>query len=77
MSANQQVKILADYIMMEIPGAPSGDDGGAGDTAIRLLKQYRRGFTEIMSELGVPGEGYPMPAANAYEIAKRELGEME
>ena len=35
-----QINLLADYIMAEIPGEPSADEG-AGDTAIRLLKKYR------------------------------------
>lgn len=40
MSAKQQIRVLADYIMAEIPGEPSRSEG-AGDTAVRLLKQYR------------------------------------
>ena len=31
---------------------------------------------EIMHELGVPQLGYPMPVANAYEVAKRTLEEV-
>ncbi len=36
-----QIDLLADYIMAEIPGEPSADEG-AGETAVRLLKDYRR-----------------------------------
>ena len=72
MSAKQQIKILADYIMAEIPGEPSRSEG-AGDTAVRLLKQYRDAFVEIMNELGMPGEGYPTPVVNAYEVAVSAL----
>ena len=72
MSANQQTKLIADYIMANVPGEPSRDEG-AGRCAVRLLAKYRIALTEIMSELGVPDEGYPMPVANAYEIAKQTL----
>lgn len=40
MDKKSQIDSLADYIMGEIPGEPS-EDQGAGDTAIRLLKNYR------------------------------------
>lgn len=74
MSAEQQIEVLANYIMAEIPKEPSRSEG-AGDTAVRVLKQYRLALTSIMDELGVPGDGYPMPVANAYDIAKDILGE--
>ena len=48
---------------------------GAGETAVRLLKRYRHAFGAIMGELGVPGDGYPVPVANAYEIARNCLWE--
>ncbi len=38
MSAEEQNKLAADYIMANIPGAPRGD--GAGDCAVRLLAEY-------------------------------------
>ncbi len=74
MSAEQQTKILADYIMANVPGEPSRSEG-AGDCAIRLLGFYRSVLSLIMSELGVPGEDYPVPVANAYEMARVTLGE--
>lgn len=40
MADKSQIDLLAEYIMNEIPGEPSQSEG-AGDTAIRLLKQYR------------------------------------
>ncbi len=55
MSAKHQINLLADYIMAEIPGEPSQDEG-AGDTAIRLLKAYNelrpsvRWFAEQMEK---------------------------
>ncbi len=77
MSAEQQTKVLADYIMAEIPGAPSGSDGGAGDCAVRLLTEYRDALHRIMLELGVPGPDYPMPVVNAYTIAADALSAAE
>lgn len=41
MKDKSQIDLLADYIMAEIPGEPSASEG-AGDTAIRLLKAYRK-----------------------------------
>jgi len=38
--AKSQIDLLADYVMAEISGEPSRNEG-AGDTAIRLLKAYR------------------------------------
>lgn len=40
MSKKQEIDLLANYIMAEIPGEPSRDEG-AGETAVRLLKEYR------------------------------------
>ncbi len=40
MSADEQNKIVADYIMANVPGEPSRDEG-AGTCAVRLLKKYR------------------------------------
>lgn len=34
-----QLDLLANFIMAEVPGEPSRDEG-AGDCAIRLIKQY-------------------------------------
>jgi len=74
MSAERQTKVIADYIMAEIPGEP-GQDEGAGDTAVRLLKQYRNAFAKIKNELGVPDENYPAPVVNAWAIASGVLGQ--
>ena len=40
-----QIDLLANYIMADIPGEPSRDEG-AGDCAIRLLKKYRASLGE-------------------------------
>ena len=74
MSAEQQNKLVADYIMANVPGEPSSGAGGAGDCAVRLLGEYRAALSRIMHELGVPGPDYPAPVANAHEIAKQALG---
>lgn len=63
MSAKQQMKLIADYIMANVPGEPSGDTGGAGDCAVRLLDKYRTALGRIMHE------------TDAHEIAKQALGE--
>jgi len=73
MSEEEQTKLVADYIMANVPGEPSRDEG-AGGCAVRLLDKYRTALAQIMNELGVPGQGYPQPAADAYEIAERALG---
>lgn len=73
MSAKQQTRLVANYIMANVPGEP-GRDEGAGQCAVRLLAKYRAALTGIMRELGIPGTGYPAPVANAYEIAKCALG---
>lgn len=72
MSASEQTKLVADYIMANVPGEPSRDEG-AGTCAVRLLDKYRIALGRIMSELGVPNENYPAPVANAYQIAKSAL----
>jgi len=72
MSADEQTKLVADYIMASVPGEPSRNEG-AGRCAVRLLDKYRTALIEIMRELGVPGAGYPAPVANAHEIARRAL----
>lgn len=72
MSARQQIDILASYIMADVPGEPSRSEG-AGDTAVRVLKQYRQALDDIMRELGVPQPGYPTPVSNAYKIAQDSL----
>jgi len=44
MSARQQIKLIADYIMANVPGEPSRDEG-AGRCAVRLLTKYRAGMS--------------------------------
>ena len=41
-----QIDLLANYIMGEIPNEPSCNEG-AGDTAVRLLKEYRNRLNHI------------------------------
>ena len=72
MSAAQQIEVLANYIMDNVPGEPSHSEG-AGDCAVRLLRQYRTALVYVMSELGVPDMDYPTPVANAWHIAKQAL----
>lgn len=73
MSADEQNKLVADYIMFHVPGEPSKDEG-AGACAVRLLITYRAALTKIMNELGVPDKSYPAPVANAHKVAKYALG---
>ncbi len=72
MSAESEINGLANYIMAEISNEPSQSQG-AGGTAMRILQKYRSAFEDIMDELGVPDDGYPMNIANAYEIAEKAL----
>ena len=72
MSAKEQTKLLANYIMAEIPGEPSRSEG-AGDCAVRLLKEYRQAMKQIMEMLSVPPE-YPAFVGQAYQIASDALG---
>lgn len=67
MSATQQTEVLAQYIMENISGEPSQDEG-AGDTAIRLLRRYRLALRSI-----VLLQAYPAPVATACEIAREAL----
>jgi len=50
MSAQEQIDNLANYIMEFIPGEPSQSEG-AGDTAIRLLREYQKVFADIYYHL--------------------------
>lgn len=51
----------------------------AKPTIIRLawcldeIDKLREALTRVMQELGVPQPGYPMPVANAYEVAQAAL----
>lgn len=72
MSADKQLTILASYIMSEIPGEPSQDEG-AGNCAVRLLKKYRRALEAVMLDLGDPGPEYFANVIHAYNVAKENL----
>lgn len=48
-NATSQIEILADYITSNIPTEPSQSQG-AGDTAVRLLKQYREDIERLTAE---------------------------
>lgn len=48
----EQLEKLANYIMHEVEGEPSSEDGGAGDCAIRLLKEYRERIAELEDAIG-------------------------
>jgi len=69
--ADKQNELVANWIMANCH-EEIGDEG-AGDVAVRLLEKYRGALLGVMSELGIPGEGYPMPVANAYELAQNAL----
>lgn len=71
MSAENQVDQLAKWILANIPEEIGNE--GAGDVAIRVLEKYHSALRGVMAELGVPGAGYPAPAANAYEVARDAL----
>ncbi len=68
--AEQQTKILADYLMRECPHEVV--DGGAGTVAILVLEKYRKALRAILNKIGDPQPGYPQP--NTYAIAKDALG---
>lgn len=72
MSAKQQTKKLANYILQETPHLPEPHEG-AGDTAVRLLKEYRDAMKRIMETLSVPPD-YPAFVGQAYQIAGDALG---
>lgn len=43
---------------------------------LRLARHWirqREALTQVMNELGAPQSGYPMPVANAYEVAQAAL----
>jgi len=65
-----QIDLLANYIMAKIPGEPSTSEG-AGDTAIRLLKQFKIDFDKFAGhtaecELNIPSPpGYTQKELDA------------
>jgi hypothetical protein len=63
-----ELDYLRDYIMSAIPGESCVNEG-AGRTAVRLLRLYRKAFRDIIQELGIPGPG------DATYIACHALGE--
>jgi len=67
----KQIDLVANWIMANC--SEEIGDGGACDVAVRLLEKYHTALTKIMSELGIPGKGYLMPVANAWEFAKDAL----
>lgn len=69
--ANKQTKLVANWIMANCYEEIGNE--GAGDVAVRLLEKYRKALLGIMRELGVPSNDYPMPVANAYELAENAL----
>ena len=72
MSARSEISILTAYILSKIPGEPSMSQG-AGETAVRLLKNYRTAMKAALKELGVPEPDYPAPVANAHNILRLAL----
>jgi len=50
MSAESEIKVLADFIMAEVEGEPSQSEG-AGTTAIRIIKRYKTAL-EKLARLG-------------------------
>ena len=62
----EQIELLADYIMTNIPDEPSRSEG-AGETAVRLLQYYRSALTRIVDELGVPQPGQRVGAVALVE----------
>lgn len=79
--SRDQVQALGHFIMDEFPGEPSQSQG-AVDTAIRIIstllaerdawKRWALAAEDKIDrasrELGVPGDGYPAPVANAVAI---------
>ena len=43
------------------------------ETKVDEAVGYKEALDRIMSELGIPGEGYPAPVENAWHIAEAAL----
>ena len=75
---DDQIDLLANYIMAHCPFEIGGGDPrhgeGAVEVAIRLMGRMADGIERALHELGVPGEGYPAPVANAVEILQTAFG---
>ena len=50
-----------------------GTEAEGEGAQIHEVPRYRRALERVKSELGVPGDGYPAPMANAYFIAEAAL----
>lgn len=78
-----QIKRLADFIMAEIPGEPS-EDQGAVDTAIRILKRMKRvesssGYDRLREFIhaNVPGAKYLLEKSSEIDVAIELIGAAE
>ena len=65
----EQIDKLANFIMSEIPGEPSLDEG-AGDCAIRIIKDHR----DALEKLACLGNGNFGGNSEGNVIAQRALG---
>lgn len=78
MSADDETRRLADYILAHCPleiGRPASAHGeSAVDVAIRLLGRMAGGIDNALHELGMPDESYPAPVANSVEALRNALG---
>jgi hypothetical protein len=73
MSAKSQIDLLAKVLLQEF-GGPN-QSWGAGDMAVRLLREMREAIEAAMKELDVPGEDWPANVAKAYAILGAALCE--
>ncbi len=73
MTADEQIEMLANYIMANCPFEIEPEDG-ACRAAARLLDRLSGGIKEALLELGVPGEGYLAPVDNAVKVLTKALG---
>ena len=74
MTASDRARLLREYA----DALDAGRIHGRSSThlmreAADTLDEAEKALREIMDELGVPGDGYPQPVANAYEIARAAL----
>lgn len=73
-----QTGLLGTYILKHCPLEANRNDLPKGespvDVAVRVMGRMADGIDQALHELGVPGEGYPAPVANAVELLKRAFG---